>query len=247
MLAVRKPCADSSARPPQGQREPRAQPAPFGRYAKGTILPKCTLTPCEPTIRRSLVKIIYYPHPTLRHESKPVRRVDAELRAAVAEMFELMYEAKGIGLAANQVDLPYRLFVINLASDSKQAEEEHVFINPVLSRPKGSATAEEGCLSLPGLYADVTRPASIQVSAYGLDGQAFDGRVEGLMARVIQHETDHLDGVLFIDKLSETEAAEVRPALDEFEADFNSRRQVGEIGDDRALAENRTALEKKYC
>jgi peptide deformylase len=173
--------------------------------------------------------------------------VDADLQAAVAEMFELMYEAKGIGLAANQVDLPYRLFVINLASDPKEPEEEYVFINPVLSHPKGSATAEEGCLSLPGLYADVTRPATIQVSAYGIDGQAFDARVDGLMARAIQHETDHLDGVMFTDKLSETEALAVRPTLEEFEADFDSRRHVGEIGDDAALAANLVELEKKYC
>ena len=193
------------------------------------------------------MKIIHYPHPTLRHTSKPVRRVDAELRTAVAEMFELMYEARGIGLAANQVDLPYRLFVINITADPKESDEEHVFINPVLSHPKGSATAEEGCLSLPGLYAEVTRPASIQVSAYGLEGQAFDARVEGLLARAIQHETDHLDGVLFFDKLSETEALDVRGALEEFEADFDNRRQIGEIGDDAALAENLSALEKKYC
>jgi peptide deformylase len=193
------------------------------------------------------VKIIHYPHPTLRHKSKSIRRVDADLQAAVAEMFELMYEAKGIGLAANQVDLPYRLFVINLASDPKEPEEEYVFINPVLSHPKGSATAEEGCLSLPGLYADVTRPATIQVSAYGIDGQAFDARVDGLMARAIQHETDHLDGVMFTDKLSETEALAVRPTLEEFEADFDSRRHVGEIGDDAALAANLVELEKKYC
>ena len=193
------------------------------------------------------MKIVHYPHPTLRHKSKPIRRVDDELRASVREMFELMYEAKGIGLAANQVDRPYRLFVVNQVSDPGEPDEEYVFINPVLSLPKGTAAAEEGCLSLPGLYAEVTRPASIQVSAYGLDGQAFDARVDGLLARVIQHETDHLDGVLFIDKLSETTALDLRPALEEFEADFDSRRQVGEIGDDAALAAKLDEIEKKYC
>jgi peptide deformylase len=193
------------------------------------------------------MKIIHYPHPTLRHKSKPLRRVDAELRAMVAEMFERMYEANGIGLAANQVDLPYRLFVLNLTGDSGAPEEEQVFINPVLSHPKGTSTAEEGCLSLPGLYADVTRPATIQVSAYGLDGQAFDARVEGLFARAIQHETDHLDGVLFIDRLSETAALDIRDELEEFAAEFASRRQVGEIGDDAAISKNLAALENKYC
>ena len=79
-------------------------------------------------------------------------------------MFDLMYEAKGIGLAANQVDLPYRLFVLNLTGDAAEADQEQVFINPVLSDPKGSAEAEEGCLSLPGLYAQVRRPETITVS-----------------------------------------------------------------------------------
>ena len=92
----------------------------------------------------------------MRHVSKPLKRVDAELREMIAQMFELMYEAKGVGLAANQVDLPYRFFIVNLQSDPAKAEEQ-VFINPVLSPAKGSAEAEEGCLSLPGLYAQVKR------------------------------------------------------------------------------------------
>src|SRR5205085_1806900 len=103
------------------------------------------------------LKIITYPHPTLRYVAKPIRRVDADLRKIVQEMFSLMYESKGIGLAAPQVALPLRLFLINLAG--KQGEgEELVFINPVISHPKGSDEAEEGCLSLPGLYGPVIRP-----------------------------------------------------------------------------------------
>lgn len=100
------------------------------------------------------MKIITYPHPTLRRVAKPVRRVDAELKRIVREMFDLMYEAKGIGLAANQVDMPIRLFIVNLEAEAGKGEEL-VFINPVLSRPKGSDEAEEGCLSLPGLYGPV--------------------------------------------------------------------------------------------
>ena len=97
------------------------------------------------------MEIVTYPHPTLRHESKPVKRVDAELREIVQEMFHLMYEARGVGLAANQVDLPLRLFVLNLESDPDKSEE-FVFINPVISKPKGSEEKEEGCLSLPELW-----------------------------------------------------------------------------------------------
>ena len=90
------------------------------------------------------MRIIQFPHPTLRRVSKPLRRVDDELRRIVRAMFVLMYQAKGIGLAANQVDLPYRLFVLNLNPDEAAAEDEQVFINPVLSQPKGSEEAEEG-------------------------------------------------------------------------------------------------------
>ncbi len=99
------------------------------------------------------LEIIQYPHPTLRHPSRPLKKIDAQVRAWVAEMFELMYKHKGIGLAANQVDLPYRLFVVNETGDRKTGKEL-VFVNPVLTRPKGQAEAEEGCLSLPGLYAE---------------------------------------------------------------------------------------------
>src|SRR5688500_7945225 len=103
------------------------------------------------------LKVITYPHPGLRRPAKAIKRVDAALREIVREMFELMYEHKGIGLAANQVDLPLRLFVLNL--EGKKGEgEEMVFINPVISRHKGSAEAEEGCLSLPGVYGNVIRP-----------------------------------------------------------------------------------------
>src|SRR6187200_2989618 len=100
------------------------------------------------------LQIIQYPHPTLRRVAKPLRRVDADLHRLVREMFDLMYEHRGIGLAATQVDLPYRLFIINLESDPAKRDQEFVFINPVLSNRKGMAEAEEGCLSLPTLYAD---------------------------------------------------------------------------------------------
>jgi len=102
------------------------------------------------------VRIVKYPHPTLRHKSKPLRRVDAELRKIVVEMFELMYLHKGVGLSANQVDLPYRLFILNIDPDEAKAGER-VFINPVLSRWSGTAEADEGCLSFPEIYAPVKR------------------------------------------------------------------------------------------
>jgi len=195
----------------------------------------------EPSLAESL-RIVHYPHPTLRHKSKVVKKVDAELVRAVARMFELMYEHKGIGLAANQVDLPYRLFIINLKG-AKGEGEELVFINPVLSKRKGLAEAEEGCLSLPGLYAQVKRPEKVTVQAYTLQGQLVQFEADGLFARAIQHEVDHLDGVLFIDRLNTTGEMEVRDTVHEFEINFDSRRRLGEIPDDDAIAARLKALE----
>lgn len=193
------------------------------------------------------MRVIHFPHPTLLRVSKPLRRVDAELRKMVAEMFDLMYQNKGIGLAANQVDLPYRLFVMNESGDSKNKELERVFINPVLSKPKGSEEAEEGCLSLPGLYAQVRRPATIHVSAYDLSGKEVELDAEGLPARIIQHEYDHLDGVLFVDRLSSTELADIKDRLEDFRAEFQSRRETGELPDDAKIFATLAELEKLRC
>ena len=189
------------------------------------------------------LEIIHYPHPTLRHVSKTLKKVDAELRDMVAQMFELMYQHEGVGLAANQVDLPYRLFVANPSGDSANKEAEQVFINPVLRSGKGQEEGEEGCLSIPGVMGPVVRKEKITVEAYDLSGQAFLGEVEGLLARIVQHETDHLDGKLFIDRLTPAQAADVRPQLEEFEIDFRSRRECGELPDDEAMAARLAELE----
>ena len=135
--------------------------------------------------------VVRYPHPTLRWTSKPVKRVNARLRDTVRRMFELMYESRGVGLAANQVNLPLRLFVANPASDPNEGDEL-VFINPVITRPKGLEEAEEGCLSFPDMYGPVTRPKRIHVQAYSLDGAEISADLDGLMARIVQHETTRL-------------------------------------------------------
>jgi peptide deformylase len=190
------------------------------------------------------LQIIHYPHPTLRHASKPLKRVDAELRKIVAEMFELMYEHEGVGLAANQVDLPYRLFVANPEGDRDSKETESVFINPVLSAGRGQEEDEEGCLSIPGVHAQVTRNATIKVQAYDLAGNEITAEADGLMARILQHETDHLDGTLFIDRLGPTQLAAIRDKLEDFELVFQSRRDTGEIADADALAARLVELEQ---
>ncbi len=161
-------------------------------------------------------------------------------------MFELMYEAKGVGLAANQVDLPLRMFVANLAAKPDEGEEM-VFINPVLSRPKGTAEQEEGCLSLPGVYAPVKRPKQIHVQAFGIDGSEVNADIDGLLSRVVQHETDHLDGVLFTDRLTETSTAAVEHLLDEFETDFVSRLETNEVPSEEQILAEREQWLDKYC
>ncbi len=192
------------------------------------------------------MQIVTYPHPTLRHKSQPIKRVDANLRKMVSQMFELMYEARGVGLAANQVDFPFRLFVANLQSDPEEGEEL-VFINPVISRTKGLEEKEEGCLSLPELYGPVKRPETVLVTAYTLRGEEIEAKLSGFAARVVQHETDHLDGVMFIDRLSETEAMAARETIEEFELTFSGRRQRQEIPSDNDILQRLLDLENQYC
>lgn len=192
------------------------------------------------------MQIISYPHPTLRRVSKPIKRVDANLRSIVREMFERMYESKGIGLAANQVDIPLRLFVVNL--EAKPGEgEEMVFINPVISKPKGTAEAEEGCLSLPGIYANIVRPKQVTINAYTIDGREITAEVSGLLARCVQHELDHLDGVLFTDRISPVAKADLADELDELATVFASKRQTGEIPSDEVIAARWAEWEQKYA
>jgi len=190
------------------------------------------------------LRIIQYPHPTLRHVSKPLKRVDQELHAIVREMFDLMYASNGVGLAANQVDLPYRLFIINLQANPEAKDQEHVFINPVLTSRKGNADAEQGCLSMPGLYADVKRPERAVLNAYDLAGQEVTLELDGLFARAVQHEIDHLDGVLFIDRLSPTVEMDIKDSLVDFDVQFESARQRGEVPDDATIRRRLEELEK---
>jgi peptide deformylase len=190
------------------------------------------------------VNIVKYPHPTLRHASQLLKRVDADLRRMVAEMFALMYESRGIGLAANQVDMPYRLFVLNLEGKPEAKQEEHVFINPVITQRQGMAEAEEGCLSFPEIWAPVRRAEKITVTAYNLAGDQLRYELEGLYARVVQHETDHLDGVVFIDRLSEASQKSIKPALAKLERQFQEDRAAGLIPDDEQIAARLVELER---
>lgn len=191
------------------------------------------------------MEIVSYPHPALRWKSRPVQEINNDLRKIVAEMFELMYAHNGIGLAANQVDLPYRLFVMNLTGDKDAADEQIVFVNPEILRRKGTTEGEEGCLSFPGLYGDVKRAAEIVVEAFDLDGNVFEYNLTELGSRAVQHETDHLDGVLYIDRMTEAARAPCLPRIAEFESEYRRKQAVGEIPSDDVIKQRLKSLEPK--
>jgi len=189
------------------------------------------------------LQIVNYPHPALRWKSKPIKSISPELRETVRTMFDLMYEARGIGLAANQVALPYRLFVINLTADPNEKEEEFVFINPEITKRKGTAEGEEGCLSLPQLYGDVKRSEEITVEAYDLDGQLFEVTLDDLAARAVQHEHDHLEGTLFPDRMVEAKRKELEAQIADFETQFRHQQERGEFPPDEEIRKQLAQLE----
>ena len=150
----------------------------------------------------SIKPLIILPDPLLRVVSKPLERVDAPLRQLADDMLETMYDAPGIGLAAIQIGEPLRMLVIDLAKEEEEPAP-HVIINPeVLERSDGRSVYEEGCLSIPDYYAEVERPATVRVKYLDRDGKEREMQAQGLMATCLQHEIDHLDGVLFIDHIS---------------------------------------------
>lgn len=154
--------------------------------------------------------ILEFPDPRLRTRATPVETVDDELRALVDDMFETMYAAPGIGLAATQVDVHKRLLVADVSPDKT---EPHVLINPEIIEKDGEALTEEGCLSVPGYYEEVKRAEHIRVRFLNRDGVATEMEAEGLLAVCIQHEMDHLDGKLFVDYLSEAKRQRIRKRL----------------------------------
>ncbi len=178
-------------------------------------------------------EILEVPDPRLKTVSAPVEKFDDELKTLVTDMFETMYDAPGIGLAAIQVGVPLRVLVIDLQPDDPDAEPEvcdhgghqhthqptlkqpRVFVNPEILEPaEDLATYQEGCLSVPDIYADVDRPASCRVRYQDLDGTVHEEQLDGMMATCIQHEMDHLEGILFIDHLSRLKRQMVLKKLD---------------------------------
>ncbi|QDU64742.1 Peptide deformylase [Planctomycetes bacterium Pan216] len=183
------------------------------------------------------MRIVQYPHPSLLHPAVPVTRIDKELRRQIGEMFELMYDAKGLGLAATQVALPYQLLVANVggAETVGDKEQERVYINPVITRRKGTQEGDEGCLSFPGLYAKVRRAKEVVVEAYDLKGQKVRIEAKGLEARLWQHEIDHLDGVVFVERFGYLARLAHEREIASFESEFRKAQSLGDLPPDANL------------
>ena len=154
--------------------------------------------------------ILEYPDPRLRTRAEPVTRVDAGVRTLVADLFETMYAAPGIGLAATQVNVHQRVLVVDV---SEERDQPVCLINPEILERDGVEVREEGCLSVPGVYEEVERADRIRVRALNADGESFEMEAEGLLAVCIQHEMDHLEGKLFVDYLSSLKRDRIRKRL----------------------------------
>lgn len=158
----------------------------------------------------ALLNILQYPDERLHIVAKPVEAVDGRIQTLVEDMFETMYEARGIGLAATQIDVHERVVVMDLTEDKS---EPRVFINPVIVEKDGETTYEEGCLSVPGIYDTVTRAERVKVEALDVKGEKFTLEADGLLAICVQHELDHLNGKVFVEHLSQLKQNRIKTKL----------------------------------
>lgn len=156
------------------------------------------------------LEILEFPDPRLRTTARPVEVVDERHRRLIADLFETMYAAPGIGLAATQVDVHERLLVADVSPDQS---EPHALVNPVILEKDGVIVTEEGCLSVPGYYEEVERAMHVRLRFQDRHGDEIETEMEGLLAVCVQHEIDHLDGKLFVDYLSEAKRARIRKRL----------------------------------
>ncbi|MEW6646638.1 MAG: peptide deformylase [Pseudomonadota bacterium] len=159
----------------------------------------------------AILNILHFPDPRLRTRAAPVSQVDDGIRRLVDDMFDTMYDAPGIGLAATQVNVHQRVIVIDV---SEEKNEPRVFINPEIISRDGVEQMDEGCLSVPGVYETVERAEKVTVRALNRDGQPFELEADGLLAVCIQHEMDHLEGKLFVDYLSSLKRERIRKKLE---------------------------------
>jgi peptide deformylase len=159
----------------------------------------------------SILEILHFPDPRLRQKASPVTEVNDEIRTTVDNMFETMYAAPGIGLAAVQVNILKEIIVIDISEDKNQPM---CFINPEILEKQGEEKMEEGCLSVPGIFEKVTRAENIKVRYLDRDGKTVENEFNGLLAVCIQHEMDHLEGKLFVDYLSEMKRNRIKKKME---------------------------------
>jgi peptide deformylase len=171
------------------------------------------------------LKVVHYPEPVLRKRAEEVGRVDEQVLETIASMFQTMYEDRGVGLAASQVGIGKRILVINPTGDPALKEEELARVDPVLIDRSGPAVRmEEGCLSFPGIFAEIERPDRCRVKALDSKGAVIELSLEGFTSRVVQHEYDHLEGVLLVDRMSPAEKVRHKAALEELVDEYKARR-----------------------
>lgn len=177
--------------------------------------------------RMSILNILRYPDPRLHKVAKPVAVFDERLKKLAADMAETMYDAPGVGLAATQVDVHEQLIVIDVSETHDQLQ---VFINPeIVWASEERQVYDEGCLSVPGIYDGVERPARVKVRAYDLDGKQFEVDADGLLAVCIQHEMDHLKGKVFVEYLSPLKRNRIKTKLLKEEREIARQRKVASV------------------
>ena len=170
------------------------------------------------------LSLALYPDPILRRPAKPVPGVTEDLRTVAREMFRIMYETRGVGLAGPQAGYGHRIFVLNVTG---QPEGEQVFLNPEIVSKSGEIVDEEGCLSFPGIVAHVARADHATIRGTTLDGKEVTLAGEGLLAKAFQHEMDHLDGILIIDRMTPADRLAAAARLKELEKQFAVGRRAG--------------------
>ena len=159
--------------------------------------------------------ILFYPDKRLREPGKEVEEFGAELHQLIEDMAETMYAAPGVGLAAPQLGVSKRLFVVDVASGEDEPSDLRIFINPKIITAEGETTFNEGCLSFPGIYAEVERPERCRIEALDLEGNRIEQEFDGFVSRIIQHEYDHLEGVLLVDRMSPADKLRNKADLEE--------------------------------
>lgn len=169
------------------------------------------------------MEVLIFPHPILRRGGQPVTEFGPALRDLAGRMMEAMYEEGGVGLAAPQVGIEQKLLVLNPSGDKKDRSGELVICNPRIVRKKGREYGEEGCLSFPGIHAEVERWVDITVAYQDLEGQEQTLKCDTWLARIVQHELDHLEGVVFTDRLTPAEKLRVKSQLEQLEQDYRAR------------------------